>query len=184
MQDVTQDMDRISFHQVRTNPQKERAGALIREYLQFLNDRIKRDYGIAFDVEAMVESDLSDPDKFHPPDGRFYLAEYGDAVAGVGCLKKLNEGIGEIQRMYVLPSFRGKGVGRAIVAVLIDDARSIGYRQLRLESLEFLEAAHSLYRSFGFREIDPYADNSMRSYQEAKNLAGYYSITVFMEMDL
>ena len=86
--------------------------------------------------------------------------------------------------MYVLPTYRGKGIGRAIINRLIDDARSIGYCLLRLESLKFLDAAHSLYRSVGFHEIDPYADNSMKSYQPAEQLDQYYSITVFMEMDL
>jgi GNAT superfamily N-acetyltransferase len=102
----------------------------------------------------------------------------------VGCLKKLEEGVAEIQRMYVPPAFRGKGIGRAIVNRLIDDASSIGYRRLKLESLEFLEAAHALYRSVGFREIDPYADNSMESYQAEEQLDRYYAITVFMEMEL
>ena len=177
-------MGKIHFEQVENEKQKEQAGALIREYLHWLNERVQREYGIGFDVEAMVASDLSDPHKFHSPDGRFYLAQYDNAIAGVGCLKKLQEGVGEIQRMYVLTRFRGRKIGRAIVNRLIDDARSIGYRQLKLESLGFLEAAHSLYRSVGFYEIDPYADNSMRSYQEQKNLDRYYSITVFMEMDL
>ena len=177
-------MKGIQFIQVESGEQKVQAGALIREYLEWLNERIQRDYGIEFDVETMVASDLSDPGKFHPPDGCFYLARYGDDIAGVGCLKKLEEGIGEIQRMYVLPAFRGQGIGRAIVNRLIDDARTIGYRQLRLESLEFLQAAHSLYRSVGFQEIDPYADNSMRSYQASENLDRYYAITIFMEMNL
>jgi len=177
-------VEEVLFQQVGSEKQKEQAGALIREYLEWLNERVQREHGIEFDVEAMVESDLSDPDKFHPPDGRFYLAQYDNTIAGVGCLKKLEEGVGEIQRMYVLPRFRGKRIGRAIVNRLIDDARLIGYRQLKLESLEFLEAAHSLYRSVGFHEIDPYTDNSMRSYQEEENLDRYYSITVFMEMNL
>ena len=86
--------------------------------------------------------------------------------------------------MYVPPEYRGKRIGRAIANRLIDDARSMGYRQLRLESLEFLDAAHALYRSVGFQEIDPYADNSRESYQPAEQLDQYYSITVFMEMDL
>ena len=177
-------MEEIQFRQVESEEQKEQAGALIREYLEWLNERIWQDYGIEFDVEAMVQSDLSDPDKFHPPDGRFYLAYYGDQAAGVGCLKNLEEGVGEVQRMYVPPAFRGKGIGRAMVNRLIHDARSVGYRQLKLESLEFLNSAHSLYQSVGFREISPYADNSMESYQAAGQLDRYYAITVFMEMDL
>ncbi len=177
-------MNEVEFEQVESAEQKEQAGILIREYLEWLNERVKRDYGLEFDVNAMIESDLSDLHKFHPPDGRFYLAQYDKTIAGVGCLKKLTEDVGEIQRMYVLPSFRGKGIGRAIVSRLIDDAKSIGYRQLKLESLEFLREAHSLYRSVGFHEINSYADNSMKSYQNAENLDKYYSITVFMEMNL
>jgi len=177
-------MEGVLFQQVEGADHKQQAGALIRDYLQWLNRRVQRDYGLEFDVEAMVASDLCDPDKFHPPDGRFYLVRHGSDLAGVGCLKKLEKGLGEIQRMYVLPRLRGKGVGRAIVNRLIADARSIGYRRLKLESLEFLEAAHSLYRSVGFHKIDPYADNSMKSYQDAENLDKYYTITVFMELDL
>ena len=177
-------MEPIQFDQVETQEQKEKAAALIREYLKWLNDRLTRDYGMEFDVETMVQSDISDPHKFHPPQGRFYLARYNGEVAGVGCLKKLEPSVGEVQRMYVLPAHRGKGIGRAITNRLVMDAREIGYRQLKLESLEFLDAAHSLYRSVGFKQIDPYAHNSMESYQRAEQLDQYYSITVFMEMDL
>ena len=177
-------MAEIEFHQVESEEDKQQADALIREYLEWLNERIQRDYGIEFDVETMLASDLSEPDKFYPPDGRFYLARHEGENAGVGCLKKLGDGVGEVQRMYVPPRFRGKGIGRAIVNRLLEDARSIGYRRLKLESLEFLGAAHSLYRSVGFHKIDPYADNSMESYQAAKNLDKYYSIAVFMEMNL
>ena len=177
-------MYEIKFHHVETEVQREKAGALIREYLDLLNQRIKNDYNIEFDVEAMVESDLSDKEKFYPPYGRFYLADLNGQYVGVGCLKKLEDGIGEVQRMYVLPEFRGKRVGRAIANQLIDDARLIGYRKLKLESLEFLHEAHTLYRSLGFKEIKAYKKNSMKSFQPEEQLAKYYTITVFMEMDL
>lgn len=177
-------MAEIQFQQVESEEDKQQADAVIREYLEWLNERIQRDYGIEFDVGAMLASDLSEPHKFYPPDGRFYLARYEGETAGVGCLKKLGEGVGEVQRMYVPPRFRGKDIGRAIVNRLLEDARAIGYRRLKLESLEFLGAAHSLYRSVGFHLIDPYADNSMESYQTAENLDKYYSIAVFMEMNL
>jgi hypothetical protein len=67
-------MAEVKFHQVERDEDKQQAGALIREYLGCLNDRLRREYGIEFDVEAMVQSDLSDPYKFYPPHGRFYLA--------------------------------------------------------------------------------------------------------------
>lgn len=55
-----------------------------------------------------MESDLSDEIKFHPPDGRFYLVKFNGQPAGVGCLKKLQDGIGEVQRMFFHPSFEVK----------------------------------------------------------------------------
>lgn len=177
-------MEEIRFCQVVSDEQKAQTSRLIREYLDWLKGRIQHDYGIAFDVNAMIQSDMSDPLKFQPPNGRFYLALLHGQTAGVGCLRQLEEKVAEIQRMYVPPQFRGLGIGRAIANHLIQDARSLGYRQLKLESLEFLEAAHALYRSLGSHEIDPYADNSMESYQDTKQLDKYYTITVFMEMDL
>ena len=64
-------MDEITFEQVESEKQKKGAGALIREYLEWLNDRLRREYGMEFDVEAMVKSDLSDAHKFYPPHIRF-----------------------------------------------------------------------------------------------------------------
>jgi len=177
-------MDAPEFQLVEDERQREQARALIAEYLNWLNERLKRDYGMEFDAAAMMQSDLADPHKFRAPDGRFYLARHAGRIAGVGCLKRLDATVGELQRMYVLPAFRGKGIGRALAQRLIEDARSIGYRKLRLESLEFLDAAHSLYRSLGFHEIASYAGNSMESYQPSEQLDRYYLITVFMEMDL
>lgn len=176
--------DELQFRQLRPGEKADEATALIREYLEWLNERIRRDYGIEFDVEAMIESDVSDPVKFYPPSGRFYLVRCRGEPAGVGCLKKLENGVGEVQRMYVPPAFRGSGIGRAIAARLIEDARSLGYRRLRLESLKFLGAAHALYRSLGFKDTAPYPGNSMESYQRSEQLDRYYSITVFMEMEL
>jgi hypothetical protein len=67
---------------------------------------------------------------------------------------------------------------------LLSDARAIGYRVIRLESLRFLAAAHALYRSAGFVEIAPYADSSMREYQPVEALGNYRASAVFMELRL
>ncbi len=47
----------------------------MRPLLDLLNERPTRDYDMSFDSEAMIQSDLTDPHKFHPPHGRFYLAK-------------------------------------------------------------------------------------------------------------
>jgi hypothetical protein len=79
-------MYEVTFEQVESEKQKKDAVSLIREYLEWLNDRLRREYGMEFDVEAMVKSDLSDTHKFYPPHGRFYIALYKNQIAGVGCL--------------------------------------------------------------------------------------------------
>jgi hypothetical protein len=66
---MTCEMEKVSFHQVKSDRQREQVGALIREYLGWLNERVEREYGLEFDIEAMMASDLTDPDKFEPPYG-------------------------------------------------------------------------------------------------------------------
>ena len=160
------------------------ARALITEYLRWIGASAAQSYGLSFDIDAMVESDLDDRSKFYPPHGRFYVVRHAARYIGVGCLKRLAPGIAEVQRMYVQPHVRGVGAGRRLVERLIADARAIGYRVIKLESLKFLAAAHALYKSVGFVEIDPYAENSMQDYQCAETMATYRASAVFMELRL
>jgi GNAT superfamily N-acetyltransferase len=160
------------------------AETLIREYLQFVADVALQSYRLSFDVEAMIASDLGDAGKFYPPAGRFYVVRHAEQFVGVGCLKRLRPDVAEIQRMYVQPSARGLGAGRLLVERLLADARAMQCRTVRLESLRALSAAHALYRSVGFREIEPYAENSMRAYQSAEALDAYRASAIFMELTL
>jgi GNAT superfamily N-acetyltransferase len=141
-------------------------------------------YGLWFDIDAMVTSDIEDRTKFYPPNGRFYLIRREGSHVGVGCLKGLTPSVAEIQRMYVQPHVRRVGAGRLLLQQLLSDARAIGYDAVRLESLKFLSAAHALYKSVGFAEITPYADNSMTKYQPGDTIDRYRSSAVFMELHL
>ena len=169
---------------VETAAHRKAAEELIVEYLDWVAGVARSDYALTFDTRAMVRSDIDDPNKFYPPTGRFYLVELGGSFVGVGCLKQLAPGIGEIQRMYVRPHERGVGAGRLLVQRLLEDAAALGYGAVRLESLRALAAAHQLYRSVGFVEIEPYAANSMNAYQDAATLATYRKSAVFMEARL
>jgi len=161
---------------------REAARFLIAEYLQWIASAAAASYGLSFDIDAMVASDLEDRTKFYPPSGRFYLIRRADANVGVGCLKRLTPSVAEIQRMYVQPHVRGLGAGRLLLQQLLSDARAIGYEAVRLESLKFLSAAHALYKSAGFTEITPYAENSMALYQPRDAMETYRSKAVFMEL--
>jgi GNAT superfamily N-acetyltransferase len=163
---------------------REAARRLIAEYLRWLASIAAASYGLSFDVDAMVASDIEDQAKFYPPSGRFYVIRYEGANVGVGCLKRLTPSVAEIQRMYVQPHVRGVGAGRLLLQQLLSEARAIGYEVVRLESLKFLSAAHALYRSVGFTEITPYAQNSMTKYQPRDTIDTYRANAVFMELRL
>jgi GNAT superfamily N-acetyltransferase len=169
---------------VERSEQRESARALLVEYLRWVGDIARSSYGLTFDIEAMARSDIEDRSKFYPPSGRFYLVRHDQRDIGVGCLKRLAQGVGEIQRMYIQPHVRGIGAGRALVERLLRDAKELGYTKVRLESLRALAPAHTLYRSVGFVEVEPYADNSMDTYQDPATLDRYRKSAIFMELAL
>lgn len=174
----------IDLIAVESSAHKAAARELMREYLWWVADVARTNYGLTFDIDAMIESDIQDQLKFYPPAGRFYLLQFAGRYVGVGCLKRLADGVGEIQRMFVQTQVRGVGAGRALLERLIQDAKDLGYLTVRLESLKALSAAHALYRSVGFVEIDPYSENSMKAYQPPESLGAYRNSAVFMELPL
>ena len=173
--------DAVTLHPVESSDQRDVARELIAEYLRWVGDIARSQYGLSFDIDAMVSSDIEDESKFYPPSGRFYLVRTDEAVRRCGCLKRLAPGVGEIQRMYVRPHVRGKGAGRLLVERLLADALELGYTRVRLESLKALTAAHTLYRSVGFVDIAPYDDDSMRGYQDPATHGRFLDSVVFME---
>jgi GNAT superfamily N-acetyltransferase len=131
------------------------------EYLQWANARVNEEFGVSFDIETMLEDDMQALDVYFPPSGRLVLVFEEGKLAGLGCLKALRRSVGEIKRMYIRPEFRGRGLGRGILEALLSAARDIGYSNVRLDSARFMGAAHALYRSAGFQDIEPYDESEI-----------------------
>lgn len=100
------------------------------------------------------------PGDYAPPHGRLLLAEYELHLAGCGALHEWEPGICEMKRLYLRPSFRGKGLGRVLAEAIIAEARNIGYQRMRLDTIEpIMKDAVEMYRKLGFLEIAPYRPN-------------------------
>lgn len=99
------------------------------------------------------------PGDYAPPSGRLLLAMQDESTIGCVALRGLGDGCCEMKRLYVRPAHRATGLGRELAQRIIDEARSIGYSAMRLDTLQTMSAARKLYRSVGFRQIAPYYDN-------------------------
>ncbi len=112
------------------------------------------------------------PGDYAPPSGRLLLANYEGQLAGCAALHPLDREICEMKRLYLRPTFRGKGLWRALTERILRDARAIGYRRLRLDTVgPVMKDAVAMYRRMGFHEIEPYRPNPMPG-------------TLYMELDL
>jgi GNAT superfamily N-acetyltransferase len=166
----------ITIFQARIPDHNDHIKELFWEYLQWANERLNQEYDIDFDIENMLEEDMATLDKFCPPHGRLLLAKHEERIVGLACMRKIEEDISEIKRMYVRPSHRRLGIGRALVNELVEEARQAGYARLRLDSTRFMINAHRLYRSVGFKEIAPYPESEIPE--------PFHCYWVFMELIL
>ena len=97
-----------------------------------------------------------DPAEVAPGSGAFLVARAGGVPAGCGAVRLLVDAAAEVKRMYVVPEFRGRGIGRAILRALEEEARRLGARRLVLETGIRQSRAIGLYRDEGFEDIPPY----------------------------
>ena len=112
------------------------------------------------------------PGEYAPPHGRLLLAECEGQSVGCVALHRLAPHICEMKRLYLRPRYRQKGLGRKLAEAVINEARIVGYKRMRLDTVEpMMKAAVQLYRALGFREIAAYRPNPIQG-------------AMYMELDL
>jgi GNAT superfamily N-acetyltransferase len=154
----------MNFIQVETPDHIQVARGLFQEYAAWL------EINLCF---QNFESELAGlPGDYQPPGGRLLLAFSDLQLAGCVALRDLGDEACEMKRLYLKPEFRGKGLGRVLAEEIIAEARIIGYKRMRLDTLPpKMNKAITLYRSLGFKEIPPYYSNPVPG-------------ATFMEIDL
>jgi ribosomal protein S18 acetylase RimI-like enzyme len=88
--------------------------------------------------------------EFVPPHGATVVIRKDEQTMAGGALRRLSDGVGEIERMWTAPQARGRGYARRVLAVLEAAAMDYGYRALRLKTAPSQAAAIALYRSVGY----------------------------------
>jgi putative acetyltransferase len=142
----------FAFHQVKSPEQIAQARELFFEYAQSL--------GFSLCFQNFDKELASLPGDYAPPDGQLLLAELDGELAGCIALHKLEPGICEMKRLYVRPQFRGRKLGGALAGRIIADARRIGHKRMRLDTVEpVMKDAVAMYRKLGFKEIPAYRPN-------------------------
>ena len=142
----------ITLVQAESSEQVAQARELFVEYAKSL--------GVNLCFQNFEQELAGLPGHYAPPDGRLLLANYEGQLAGCVALHRWEAGVCEMKRLYLRPSFRGKGLGRAIAEAIIAEARNIGYRCMRLDTIEpIMKDAVEMYRKLGFHEIAPYRPN-------------------------
>lgn len=101
------------------------------------------------------------PGDYSPPQGRLLLAHQDEQLAGCIALRRLEDDVCEMKRLYVRPALRGRGIGQALAARIIEEAASISYARMRLDTLARMTAAVALYESLGFQRIGAYRPNPL-----------------------
>jgi len=106
------------------------------------------------------QSELRDfPGDYTPPRGALLAASVSGRVCAMIALRPIDEFVCEMKRLYVSPNARGLGLGRTLVLRILDEARKLGYRAIRLDTLPQMADAQALYAGLGFRDIEPYYDS-------------------------
>ena len=146
------DQERIRLQNAATPEHYAQFLALLREYVDTSSNTDSLMTGtIGRDLSGALE-------RYQLPVGAVVLAHAGNQVVACGALSPVTDhpGDGELKRMYVRPSHRGKGLGRRIAARLIERAYELGYQRVILSTYVSSLDARNLYQSLGFRAIAPF----------------------------
>ena len=156
-------MTNIQFVDAHAPEWSAQAQSLTSDYFTWMNSEIVRAcqfsisdiVGMPLDEYVVAASDAICPK--NSPQSVFYLLTVGKVAVGMGGLRQLPDGNGEIVRIYVDPTCRNKGYGASIIKHLISESRRLAYHRLCLDTGIFMKSAHRLYEAFGFIDCAAYS---------------------------
>jgi putative acetyltransferase len=134
-----------------TNMEYEIAALLFKEYAAWLNI----DLGFQkFDEELLHLKEM-----YSFPNGAILLCKSENIFTGCVAVRKKEEGIAELKRMFIKAEYRKKGIGALLLQKALEITKELHYKKIRLDTLDTMTPAINLYKKYGFYEIEPYYFN-------------------------
>ncbi|HUS78345.1 MAG TPA: GNAT family N-acetyltransferase [Patescibacteria group bacterium] len=125
------------------------------EYMTWIMGQLEENYGVdSFSVLGQtvpewVDENLEPFISLRPSEWVLFILEVEGEAAGMGAVKRLREGVGEVKRVFVHPRFRGRGYGRRMLDEVLAAGRELGCSSFLLDTPRWAEAAQHIYRSLG-----------------------------------
>jgi putative acetyltransferase len=136
---------------VTSEPNYKAAAILFQEYAAWLN--------IDLGFQKFEEELLQLQQMYGAPWGGIILAKKANEFIGCIAIRKQQENIAELKRMYVKPNQQGNGIGTTLLLNAFELAKKYQYKKIRLDTLSNMTAAMNLYKQHGFYEIPAYYFN-------------------------
>ena len=126
------------------------------EYAVFkLVEHVLTEYGLSVNPDV-TDSDLLDIRKSYiATGGTFRVIRFGGKIVGSYGVYATSAWLCELRKMYLLPEFRGQGLGKKLMDDAIKKAKALGFAEMFLETNSCLQEAVHLYRRYGFTEFEP-----------------------------
>lgn len=121
-----------------------------------------RDYHAEFEGDTcfhLFEEEVERlPGVYQHPTGVLWILTRDNTPAGCIALRALSPKDCEMKRLFVRPRFRGVGLGKHLVLWAIDQAKALGFQNIKLDTLDTMKTAQKLYEELGFMDCTPYSD--------------------------
>lgn len=155
----------IKYHIAESDQDFEKCKDIIIEYLDTL--------GIDLSYMNLQHEFAEMKQMYGGNNGTFFYALDETQIIGCVGIRRVENEIAELKRLYVRDNYRGYKVGVTLLENALKSAKNLGYKKIRLDVIPTLQIAKELYISFGFYEIEPYFNNPVKgtTYME-KNLQG------------
>ncbi len=138
---------------------------IIAESEEHIKDAIElfKEYAASLNISLAFQHFNEELNNIHQmysaPDGLLLVVYDQNIPIACAAYRKIEEGISEVKRMYVQPAYHRLRIGDQLMNILIRSAKSVGYKSMRLDTLDTMTPAIALYKKHGFYERDAYYFN-------------------------